>query len=133
MRRIAALVWTSLLLVACLIPSYLLRVNESQVHVGISHADKLVHAFLFAGFGFLWILAAPSRRGLIGVLVVGILLAALTEIGQGLPIIGRDTDPLDGLADVVGLLIGLIVGLGGVRALNGWRMRLEVGPLEEVA
>lgn len=130
LRMIPALSWTSLLLVACLVPSHWLRVNESQVHVGISHFDKLVHGLLFAGFGFLWIQSVHTRRGRTRVLVGGVLLAALTELGQGLPIVGRDTDLLDGLADVVGLLVGLVVGLGWMYVLNGWRMSLAARPLE---
>lgn len=115
LRMIPAFVWTSLLLVACLMPSQWLQVNESQVHVGISHFDKLVHVVLFAGFGFLWFQAARSRRGLTWVLVAGVALAVFTEFGQALPIVGRDSDPFDGLADVVGLLIGLASGY----AFNG--------------
>ncbi|WP_406695297.1 VanZ family protein [Singulisphaera sp. Ch08] len=130
LRMIAAFVWTSLLLVACWIPAGWLRVNESQVHVGISHIDKLVHGILFAGFGFLWIQAARSRKELIWVPVAGVILAVLTEFGQGLPIVGRDTDALDGLADIVGLVVGLVVGLGGAYVLNGRRLGLESGRLE---
>ena len=132
-RMIPAFVWTSLLLVSCLMPGHLMRVNESQVHLGISHFDKLVHGILFAGFGFLWIQAARSRRGLTWVSVAGVILAVLTEFGQGLPIVGRDTDPLDGLADVVGLLVGLVFGLGGAYVLGGRRMSLEARPLENEA
>lgn len=126
LRMFPAFVWTSLLLIACLTPSHWLRVNESQVHVGISHFDKLVHGGLFAGFGFLWIQSARSRIGLFWVLVAGVGLAVLTEFGQGLAIVGRDTDPLDGLADVVGLL----AGVGAAIALNGL-VSLKRGRLAE--
>jgi VanZ family protein len=113
-RVIPAFAWTCLLLVACLIPGGWLRVNESGYHLGISHVDKLVHCALFAGFSILWIRSARSRRGQLCVFVAGLILAVLTELGQSLPIIGRDSDPLDALADVV----GLVLGFGAAYALN---------------
>jgi hypothetical protein len=86
-----------------------------------------VHGALFAGFSFLWMRAARSRRGQLGVVVVGLILAVSTEFGQSLPLVGRDADPLDGLADVV----GLILGIGAACALKEQSKTRECGVIAE--
>ena len=128
LRTILAMLWTTVLLVACLLPARWLSVNESHHHrFTFPHIDKIVHGTLFAGFGFLWMQAARSRREQVGVLAVGILLAVLTELGQSLPFIGRDADPLDGLADVVGVMLGLAAAFALSRCLEPQ----EVEPIEQ--
>jgi hypothetical protein len=110
-----AFAWTLLIVGACLFPGRWLPGHESQP--GISHLDKLVHGSLFAVYGLLWMRAGRRRAWTwkAWVVAAGIVLALLTELGQGLPAIERDPDPLDGLADVA----GLIVGLGLFRVLEG--------------
>src|SRR5206468_3862690 len=72
----------------------------------VPQLDKLIHATLFAGFGWLWIRSLANRH--FGwVLSAGVALAIITELVQGLSIIHRDPDVFDGLADVVGLTLGL--------------------------
>ena len=68
---------------------------------------------MFAGFGILWMGALPPRRRL-AVMVGGLALAGISEVGQGLPIVERDPSVLDALADSVGLLAG--IGAGGRRS-----------------
>jgi hypothetical protein len=41
------------------------------------------------------------------VLVGGLLLAILTEVGQGLPFIDRQTDITDAVADTIGVALGI--------------------------
>lgn len=102
----AAWIWTLLILVACWLPAWILPVSEKK-GPGIPHLDKLVHFSLFFGFGLLWGWAvAADRRRWLGVLAVGAVLAVLTELGQALPIIQRDAELGDGLADLTGLALG---------------------------
>jgi hypothetical protein len=65
--------------------------------------DKLVHATLFAALALTGRWAGLARGALASVLV---LYAAASEVIQGL--IGRDAAVGDLLADVVGVLIGLL-------------------------
>ena len=65
--------------------------------------DKLVHATLFAALALTGRWAGLARAGLASALV---LYAASSEVIQGL--IGRDAAVGDLLADVVGVLIGLL-------------------------
>lgn len=78
---------------------------------GFRHWDKVVHAGLFAVTGFMSIFGASffSRfryRFIFGV-VIGLVLAAATELGQSL-IPHRTADVYDFLADVVGLCLGVL-------------------------
>jgi VanZ family protein len=74
---------------------------------GVPQADKVVHVVLFAGFGFLWLRALPRGAGA-RVVLLGLLLAIVTELGQNHHWVGRDGSVEDGLADLVGALIGVL-------------------------
>jgi hypothetical protein len=65
--------------------------------------DKLVHASLFAALAVTGLWAGVSRVVLVPVLV---LYGAASEVIQGL--IGRDAAVGDWVADVVGVLLGLL-------------------------
>lgn len=70
------------------------------------HADKLVHATLFACMGFLAVRGWTQRRQLLGVL----WLAPQTEWLQTY-IPGRGASLGDVLADVLGLAVGVVLAL----------------------
>lgn len=94
--------WVSLAVV-----SALLLTPGTDVPVEPPASDKVVHALLFA------VLALTGRVGRFPLLPLGIGLfayAVATETLQGLLPIDRYGDPLDVLADSVGMLIGLVVG-----------------------
>lgn len=103
-----ATLWTALLLVACWLPRRAMSVVEgSPSFLQAIHADKLVHAGLFFGFSSLWSLAY-SGRSVAAIAVSGIALAVITELGQATTLVGRDADLWDGLADAVGVALGLL-------------------------
>jgi hypothetical protein len=78
---------------------------------------------MFACLSILW-MRVRSTRGWSGVVCVAVLaLAILTELGQGLPMIGRDPDVLDAIADSVG-------AIGGVGAFWAWRASTAATPAE---
>lgn len=70
------------------------------------HADKLVHATLFACMGFLAVRGWTQRRQLLGVLLGVLWLAPQTEWLQAY-IPGRGASLADVLADVLGLAVGV--------------------------
>jgi VanZ family protein len=104
--------WTLLVLVGCWTPSQ--QMPEEEVTVlgfAVPNLDKVVHATMFAGFGFLWMHAGPiDRRRAAWVLGLGLALAALTEAGQALPIVDRDAN----LGDLAADTAGLVLAIGGV-------------------
>lgn len=70
------------------------------------HADKLVHATLFACLGFLAVRGWAQRRQLAWVLLGVMWLAPQTEWLQAY-IPGRGASLADALADVLGLAVGV--------------------------
>lgn len=66
--------------------------------------DKVVHAALFLGLAVSGRWAGVGRGVLAGVLL---LYAAVSEVVQGLDVVGRSASVADWLADVVGVLAGL--------------------------
>ena len=71
--------------------------------------DKLIHGLMFAGFAFLWGYrpGKPLRTNI--PLLGGLAFIVLTEWGQSTAFVGRTADLGDALADLVGLLFGLLV------------------------
>jgi hypothetical protein len=90
--------------VTVLVSLAVLFAPASDVPLAPPGVDKLVHLLLFAA------LAVSARWAGIGwSAAAGLLVpyAAVSELLQGLPQLGRSADVLDWLADVVGILLGL--------------------------
>ncbi len=105
-----AVIWTALLITLCLLPRGMTPERDSGgPALKIPHLDKVAHAGLFGGFGLFWTRAAASTTRLRTIFVLGVMLAVGTELAQALPIVARDPDVLDALADVVGLCAGMSV------------------------
>jgi len=106
--------------VALLIQGYLLYfdVPGTSDVVLFPHVDKVVHAALFA---------LPAATGVLAGMppwVLGVVLAGhapVSELIQRAFLPGRFGDPLDVLADLVGVGLGLVVG---VLVLRVWQSRV---------
>ncbi len=72
--------------------------------------DKVVHATVFAGLGFLW---HQYKKSIIGVSFGLFLYAVGSEIMQYLlpESFGRSFDVMDIVADVYGILLGIVVSI----------------------
>jgi len=99
--RLAAAIWTLAIVVACLLPGSDIPTWE---FLPLS-VDKVVHLAMFFGFGALWAQSAPGRMQ--AVFWSGLALGVAIELLQGALPIGRSMDPLDALADLVGLGLGM--------------------------
>jgi VanZ family protein len=91
-----------------------------QPPVTLRHADKLVHAGMYAVLALLLAVvwsqrATLSWRGIFGILALLAIYGALDEATQ--PLVGRTADVLDWLADVAGSIGGLAIFLA-VRELR---------------
>jgi hypothetical protein len=71
--------------------------------------DKVVHGSIFVIFAILWARVWSSRRRFAWVALGGFILAAVTELVQLLPIVGRDGEILDFVMDAAGVLIGIAI------------------------
>ena len=112
-RILFALIWTVLILVACLIPQSWMDSGGTSGGsswldrmLGPLPADKVVHGGLFAVFALFWRWAGVStKRTLMG----GLVLAVVSELGQSIPVLKRTTDVADLLADLAGMGIVLLI------------------------
>ena len=107
-------IWSLLILIATLIPGRQLR-HLPDVSVW-SDADLWVHALLFAGFGFLKASVSPVikdntlyRKPVFKLMVCGIVFGGTTELLQSVLPIQRDSSWFDFMADIAGLLFGIII------------------------
>ena len=108
-RALLASCWTLVILALCWIPRTLLPVNERAAKpFTIPNLDKLIHMGIFAVFAVLWMRVGDSPRRGRWVLVAGLTLAVLSELGQEIPVVNRDASVADGLADGLGVVAGLL-------------------------
>ena len=97
--------WALLILVLCSLP------GQSVPDLNLFGLDKLGHFGMFFLGALVWSRTWPDR--LVQILIVGLAFSVGTEVYQGLaPFLSRVADPLDVVADAVGLLAGLAVVLG---------------------
>ncbi len=108
-RALLASAWTIVILALCLLPSYWLPVAEARLYPSqfFVPVDKMVHCGMFAILSFLWMRVRATAGWTALVVLGGLALAILTELGQGLPMVGRDPDRFDALADSVGAFVGV--------------------------
>jgi VanZ family protein len=104
-----AIAWTVLILVLCWTPPTRLPMSEhAPSFFRLAGLDKIIHGGIFAVFALLWRRAtSPASAPIIA--VSGLALAVITELGQATSLVGRDASLGDGIADVAGVAIGLIV------------------------
>jgi hypothetical protein len=108
-RSTVAVLWTLVVLVLCLIPGYWLNRVEKAPWIWVPNLDKLVHWGLFVVHTILWLRVGSTRGRYVWVVLGGVALGIGTELGQKLPIVGRDGNRYDALSDICGVLVGLLV------------------------
>lgn len=103
--------WTLLILAGCSVPG----TDIPDIGFDLFQSDKLIHFTFFAMFGWLWSKALPDslpgKYSWIG--IAGIVYGVTTEIYQGMLPWERTPDPMDAIANTLGLLTALLV--------YGWR------------
>ena len=102
--RFLAILWTLLVLAACLTPA------AEIPQVDIPLVDKWTHLILFGVFSFLWLCARPvfSARWLVSLFLFSIAFGSAIELLQGLlTFLGRSMEFMDAVADAIGGLLGI--------------------------
>lgn len=125
-RLSLAILWTIMILAICWTPAGWLPVKpeEEPGWLDIPHFDKLVHSGLFVGFAVLWMAALAGRAVRSRwVVLAGLSVAAISEIGQLIPAIRRDCEIADFIADSLGVLAGLGLFLACAALLEKARRR----------
>ena len=103
------------------------KVEEGSSWFDIPNLDKVVHWGIFVVFTVLWLRLGTSRWRYAWVALGGLALAVVTEMVQTLPWIGRDGGLDDGITDVIGVVLGLIVARWIEPLLGGLESRLFRG------
>ncbi|CCH57282.1 VanZ family protein [Fibrisoma limi BUZ 3] len=111
--RIVAIIWTIIIFLGCSVPG-----PDIPPVLTLWH-DKLMHIAIFVPFGLLWVLAGYRA---LPVLLAGILYGGFIEICQGILPINRSADVQDAIADTVGALIGVALGLVWQRLFHKQRL-----------
>jgi VanZ family protein len=125
LRLVSALLWTVIILVLCWTPQIYLPVDERPDSWKIIlHLDKVVHLGIFAVFSVLWLRALPGgKRRFFVVAIAGLVLAVVTEVVQNVPIIQREGEVQDAVADFSGVLLGFPLFLWIEKCLDMRRSR----------
>lgn len=109
-RLAMAVLWTLVIMTLCWLPKYAVHeLEDGSSWFKLPNFDKLVHACIFVGFAILWVRVSTSTRRIAWTALGGVALAVVTEIVQEFPAVGRDASFADGITDIAGLLIGLLV------------------------
>ena len=110
-RYLYAIGWTLLILAGCSIPGN----DIPDIGFDLFEGDKLIHFTFFLVFGWLWSKALPERLPgkIFWVGLVGLLYGVGTEIYQGMLPWDRTPDPMDAIANMLGLFMSILV--------YGWR------------
>jgi hypothetical protein len=101
-----AILWTCAIFAACSIPGS----NIPDIDFNLFEEDKLAHFSFFLIFGWLWARAIPRTfsAGFACIGLTGIIYGIGIEIYQGALLLHRSSDPLDAIADILGILTALI-------------------------
>lgn len=101
--RILAVLWTLIVIAGLSIP------GRDIPHAALFEFDKLLHVGIFVVFAWLWMRAVDSitrlRAG--GVFAFGVIFAIMSEVYQGMLPFERSADPMDALADTIGIVLGI--------------------------
>jgi hypothetical protein len=87
---------------------------------------------MFLVFAVLWLEATRGKPGRAAwVAAAGIAFAVVTELGQTIPVLKRDGEIADGLADSAGVLVGLWLFTWIDRMRARWSPAGPAGPTTE--
>ncbi len=134
LRLISAILWTVIIFVLCWTPLIYMGVDEKPGlldRILPVPPDKLVHGGLFVVFTVLWLRASRGGRwSYFWVMVGGIAASLISELGQMIPILQRDAELQDAVANIVGVFLGIPIFLLIERYLRRVAVRSTPVPAE---
>jgi VanZ family protein len=97
-------------------------IHPPQLGIDVPDGDKIGHVFAYGVLSAwaAWLFA--TRRARVAACIALVLLGLLLEVAQGEFTSDRMMDPLDGWADLIGVLLGQLAGLGSA---GGFLQRLD--------
>lgn len=118
-RNLPGILWTALIVLLMGIPGN--RFPEFASFWDQLKPDKLIHVFLFGVWAYLVLHQNRKQfnrnpyRFLFTVLLLGTIISALTETLQHYVFINRSGSLFDGLANLTGMIFGIIIYLAAHR------------------
>ena len=108
-RLAMAILWTVVIMILCWLPPPRgLRARRGSPVVQAPQSRQGGSFRNLCRFFDIWLRVASCRRRFAWVTLGGFALAALTELVQRLPAVGRDGSISDALTDAAGLLVGIV-------------------------
>ena len=111
MQRVTAFwAWVVVILALCWYPKAMMPDERRTANaMFLPHLDKVIHFGVFAVFGFLggWVFRLPGRSRFWPLVLGGLALAVISELGQMTAFVNRDAGLDDLTADMVGVVVGL--------------------------
>jgi hypothetical protein len=100
--------WTLVILGVCWFPGRFLPLKEEAPRpFFIPQLDKMIHCGIFLLFAALWMRVGEPAGRAVRVLLLGLALAVVSELGQEMPLVRRDASWMDGGADLLGIALGV--------------------------
>ena len=107
-RAVIAVLWTIVIMMLCWLPRQMVEtVEDGSELFKIVNLDKFIHSGIFVVFALLSARVWSSPRRFAWIALGGVIFAAITELGQLVPAVGRDASVPDVIADCAGVLIGI--------------------------
>ena len=109
-RFAMAAFWTVVIMALCWMPGRLIQeIEQNSSWFEIPDLDKVIHWGIFVVFTVLWLRTSTSRWRYLWVGFAGLTFAAITELVQLIPAVGRDGEVGDAITDLIGVAIGLAI------------------------
>ncbi|MCK5846334.1 MAG: VanZ family protein [Bacteroidales bacterium] len=108
---LAALLWMVIILLLTGLPGN--SFPKVSKWMDVFQPDKLIHIAMFFPFAWFWqsylaLINTPKKRAVLIVIFSGIVYASLTEVLQYYIFIGRNANIPDAIADIIGVIFGVI-------------------------
>jgi hypothetical protein len=109
-RLATAIIWTAVVVFLCWLPgNFVKEIEQESSWFRMPSLDKAIHAGIFVILPILWRRLSSSRREMGAIILGGVGLGALTELGQLLPIVRRNADLYDFATDCVAVIFGVAI------------------------
>ncbi|MCK5857406.1 MAG: VanZ family protein [Bacteroidales bacterium] len=109
---IPAFVWALVIFIIIAIPG--VYIPKPHGAWELLSPDKIIHLAMFAPFSYLMMWGHQKRKGrknnlFVAPLIIGTIYAISTEALQFYVVVGRNGNIYDAMADIIGVILGLII------------------------
>jgi VanZ family protein len=100
-------------------------IHPPHIDIDVPDGDKIGHLLAYAVLSAWAVLIFATRRSHWKAALALVVLGIVMELAQGALTDDRMMDPMDALADTLGVLLGQLLALGRAQTLlQGWDLRI---------